>query len=273
MKRKYRNGSRTIVSLLIGLAFVIPFYITLVTSLDSKADVFRFPPHLLLDFRWNVYVRAWDMFRWPMYIANTILIAVITIAIALASSVLAAYALSFIKFRGRGFVFIVMLVVLMIPGEAHLIPNFVTLAKLNLLDTYWAQILPYGASVFGVFLLRQFFLSLSKDYQDAARIDGAGHLRFLWSVALPLCRPILFTIGLYIFIGSWNSLMWPLMVTQSHHVQPVEIALARFLQNNSVDWRRLSAAAVFTTLPVILVFVFLQKYIIRGISRGEGVRG
>lgn len=273
MPAKLWTRLQTTIAIAIGLAFVIPFYITVVTSLDSKGDVFMFPPHLWLDFHWGVYARAWGMFRWPMYFANTVLIAVLTIAIALVTSILAAYALSFIPFPGRGLVFSLMLVVLMIPSEAHLIPNFVTLAKFNLLDTYWAQILPYGASVFGIFLLRQFFLSLPKDYWDAARLDGAGHWRFLWAVAVPLARPVLFTVGLYIFIGCWNSLMWPLMVTQSHHVQPVELALARFLQNNSVDWRRLSAAAVFTTLPVILVFMFLQKYIVRGISRGEGVRG
>ncbi|QSO46049.1 carbohydrate ABC transporter permease [Alicyclobacillus mengziensis] len=273
MHRRFLGISRTVIAVIIGLAFIVPFYITVVTSLDSKADVFQFPPHLWLDFHWDVYARAWGMFRWPMYFGNTVLIAAVTIVIALTTSILAAYALSFIQFRGRELLFSLILVVLMIPSEAHLIPNFVTLAKLDLLDTYWAQILPYGASVFGIFLLRQFFLTLPKSYWDAARIDGAGHLRFLWTVAVPLCKPILFTIGLYIFIGSWNSLMWPLMVTQSHHVQPVEVALARFLQGNSVDWRRLSAAAVFTTLPVIIVFLFLQKYIIRGIGRGEGVRG
>lgn len=213
------------------------------------------------------------MFRWLMYFGNTVLMAAITIAISLTTSVMAAYALSFIEFRGREVIFSLILLVMMIPGEAHLIPNFVLLAILHLLDTYAAQILPYCVSVFGIFLLRQFFLSLPKDYWEAARIDGCGHLRFLWSIALPLCRPILFTISLYIFIGSWNSLMWPLMVTQSHTVQPVEVALARFLDNNSVDWRRLSAASVFTTAPVIILFLLLQKYIIRGISRGEGING
>ncbi|KYP81300.1 carbohydrate ABC transporter permease [Ferroacidibacillus organovorans] len=273
MFRLGRRYVRALISLGIGLSFLFPLYIALVTSLDTKADVFQFPPHLTLDGRLGVYVRAWNMFPWMMYFGNTLFIAFVTILIALATSVLAAYALSFIEFRGREWVFSLILVVMMIPSEAHLIPNFVILAMMNLIDTYWAQILPYGASVFGIFLLRQFFLSLPKDYWDAARIDGCGHLRYLWSVALPLSRPILFTVSLYIFIGSWNSLMWPLMVTQSHNVQPVEVALAHFLDNNSVDWRRLSAASLFTTMPVILLFLLLQRYIIRGISRGEGIQG
>ncbi|MCY0887019.1 MAG: carbohydrate ABC transporter permease [Alicyclobacillaceae bacterium] len=273
MARALKKIPRPVFGLLIGLSFLLPLYFTLVTSLDTKADVFRFPPHLTFDWQWSVYARAWHMFRWPMYFGNTVLIAAVTIALALTTSILAAYALSFIEFRGRNLVFSLILLVLMIPAEAHLIPNYITLAKMNLVDTYWAQILPYGASVFGIFLLRQFFLTLPKDYWEAARMDGCGHLRFLWSVALPQCKPILFTIGLYIFIGSWNSLMWPLMVTQSHHVQPVEVALARFLDGNSVDWRRLSAASVFTTLPVVIMFLIFQKHIIRGISRGEGVKG
>ncbi|MHB1629687.1 MAG: carbohydrate ABC transporter permease [Bacilli bacterium] len=273
MGKTARGFARSLAALGVGLSFLLPLYIALVTSLDTKADVFTFPPHLTLDWQWQVYGQAWHMFRWLMYFANTALIAGVTIAISLTVSILAAYALSFIEFPGREVLFGFILLVIMIPGEAHLIPNFVLLNLMNLLDTYAAQILPYCVSVFGIFLLRQFFLSLPRDYREAARIDGCGHLRFLWSIALPLCRPILFTIGLYIFIGSWNSLMWPLMVTQSHHVQPVEVALARFLDNNSVDWRRLSAASIFTTLPVIGVFLLLQKHIIRGVSRGEGISG
>lgn len=273
MARRVTGALRALLALAVGLAFLVPLYISLVTSLDTKADVFTFPPHLALDWQWGVYAKAWGMFRWPMYFASTVFIAVCTIALAVTTSVLAAYALSFIRFRGREALFTLILLVMMIPGEAHLIPNYVTLSVLNLLDTYAAQILPYGASVFGIFLLRQFFLSLPKDYRDAAQIDGCGHLRFLWSIALPLARPVLFTMTLYIFIGSWNSLMWPLMVTQSHRVQPVEVAVARFLSGNSVDWRRLSAASIFTTLPIVALFLLLQKHILRGISRGEGLQG
>ncbi|QQE79150.1 carbohydrate ABC transporter permease [Alicyclobacillus sp. SO9] len=273
MKTHISPALRAVFALLVGLAFLLPLYFTLVTSLDTKADIFTFPPHLTFDWQWSVYAKAWSMFRWPMYFANTLLIAGVTIVLALTTSVLAAYALSFVRFRGRTFIFSLILLVLMIPNEAQLIPNYLTLAVVHLTDTYWAQILPYGASVFGIFLLRQFFLSFPKDYWDSVRIDGGGHLQFLWHVVLPQSRPILFTIGLYIFIGSWNSLMWPLMVTQSHHVQPVEVALARFLTGNSVLWRRLSAASVFTTLPVVILFLVFQRYIIRGISRGEGIQG
>jgi multiple sugar transport system permease protein len=257
----------------VALIFLVPLYIALVTSLDTRADVFSFPTHLLLDFDFSPYARVWGMARWPMYFLNTAFITGTTIVLALATSVLAAYALSFLRFGFRERLFVLILLVLMIPAEALLIPNYVVLHLLGLLNTYWAQILPYGVSVFGIFLLRQFFLSLPSSYWDAARIDGCGHLRFLWSVALPLAAPTLFTIALYIFIGSWNSFQWPLIVTTSHHVQPIEVAVARLTQAHSVDWRRLSAAGLMATLPLILVYALVQKQIIRGISRGEGLQG
>ncbi len=270
---KSSQGLRILVSVVVGVMFLFPLYIAFVTSLDTKADVFTFPPHLLPAFDWEPYVHVWHMARWPMYFGNTLFITLTTIAIALTTSILAAYALSFLKFRYREAIFVIFLLVLMVPAEALLIPNYVILHLMGLLNTYWAQILIYGGSVFGIFLLRQFFLSLPQSYWDAARIDGAGHLRFLWSVALPMARPVLFTIGLYIFIGSWNSFQWPLIVTSSHHVQPIEVAVSRLMLAHSVDWRRLSAAGIMATMPLVILFFFVQKYLIRGIGRGEGTQG
>lgn len=271
--RTMLKGFRAVVALAVALSFLFPLYIALVTSMDTSAHLFMFPPHLVPDFDFRPYIEMWHMGRWPMYFGNTVFITLTTIVIALATSVLGAYALSFIEFKGRGAVFLLVLLVLMVPTEALLIPNYVILHEMNLVNTRWAQILPYGGSVFGVFLLRQFFLSLPKSYWDAARIDGASHLRFLWSVALPLAKPVLFTIGLYIFIGSWNSFQWPLIVTTSHNVQPIEVEVQRLMSSQSVEWRRLSAAGIMATLPLVILFLFVQKYIIQGVSRGEGIQG
>lgn len=273
--RPYRStlkGFRGLVALAVALSFLFPLYIALVTSMDTPAHVFMFPPHLLPDFNFRPYVEMWHMGPWLMYFKNTVFITGTTIVIALATSVLGAYALSFFEFEGRNAVFMVALFVLMVPSEALLIPNYVILHEMNMLNTLWAQILPFGGSVFGVFLLRQFFLSLPKSYWDAARIDGASHLRFLWSVALPMAKPVLFTIGLYIGIGSWNSFQWPLIVTVSHNVQPIEVEVQRLMSSQSVEWRRLSAAGIMATMPLIVLFLFVQKYIVRGLSRGEGLQ-
>ncbi len=271
-RRTLLRGFRAVLALAVALSFLFPLYIALVTSMDTPAHVFMFPPHLIPDFDFRPYVEMWYMGRWPMYFANTVFITGTTVAIALTTSILSAYALSFLEFRGRNAVFLLILLVMMVPAEALLIPNYVILHEMHLLNTRWAQILPYGGSVFGVFLLRQFFLSLPKSYWDAARIDGASHLRFLWSVALPLAKPVLFTIGLYIFIGSWNSFQWPLIVTTSHTVQPIEVEVQRLVSSQSVEWRRLSAAGIMATMPLVVLFLFVQKHIVRGLSRGEGIQ-
>ncbi len=264
---------RALLAVAAALLFLGPIYIALVTSLDTAAHVFVFPPHLVPDWDFHPYIRVWQMARWAMYFGNTVFIAVVTIAIALTTSVLAAYALSFLHFRGRDLVFALVVAVLMVPAEALLIPNYIILHGMGLLNTYWAQILPFGASAFGIFLLRQFFLTFPTSYWDAARVDGAGHMRFLWSVVLPLAIPTLTTIGLYIFIGVWNSFQWPLIVTVSHHVQPIEVAVSRLMMAHSVDWRRLSAAGTMVTLPLVVVFLSLERYILRGISRNAGLQG
>lgn len=264
---------RTAVAGVVSIAFIFPLYIALVTSLDKKANVFTFPPNLVLNFDFRPYLEVWGMGRWLMYLSNTLFITATTILIALATTVLAAYALSFLKFKSRDLVFFLILAVLMVPAEALLIPNYVVLHLFGLLNTRWAQILPFGGSAFGIFLLRQFFLSLPQSYWDSARMDGAGHLRFLWNIALPLCRPTLFTLGLFIFIGCWNSFQWPLIVTVSHSVQPLEVEVSRLMTAHSVDWRRLSAAGIMTTMPLVVLYLFLQKYILQGIRRGDGMNG
>jgi multiple sugar transport system permease protein len=271
--REIRHWGRNLVALGAGLTFLFPLYIDWVTSMDTPRDLFTFPPHLLPDGDFHPYLRVWAMGRWPMYFANTLDITLMTILIALTTSVLAAYALSFLRFRGRETVFAVLLFALMIPFEALLIPNYVILHLMHLVNTRWAQILPFGGSIFGIFLLRQFFLSLPKSYWDAARMDGAGHLQFLWSVALPLARPVLYTVGLYIFIGTWNAFQWPLIITVSHNVQPIEVEVSRLILAHSTDWRRLSAAGIMVTAPLVVLFFFVQKYIIKGISRGDGIQG
>lgn len=262
---------RAAAAIAIGLSFLLPIYITLVTSLDRPQHVFVYPPHLTLDWNFSVWAQTWRGNTWLLAITNTVVIAAATIAIALATTVLCAYALVYIPFRGKGVVWTALLAVLMIPEQALLIPNFVTMAKLHLVDTRIAQIIPYGASIFGVFLLRQHMLTLPREYHDAAKMDGCGHLAFLWRVVLPLSKPVLFTIALYIFIGCWNSLIWPLMVTSSPRVQPIEVLLSTFLTQDSSNWQGLSAAAMFATLPMVLLFALFRKPILRGISKSSGI--
>jgi ABC-type glycerol-3-phosphate transport system permease component len=155
-----------------------------------------------------------------------------------------------------------------------LVPNFLLAQKMGLYDTYAIQILPWGASVFGIFLLRQFFSTLPDEIFEAAELDGAGALRMLLQVAGPLAVPTLILVALNTFMGAWNSFVWPYFMTKSDELRPIEVGLQTFQSENGNDWTGMSAAVVFTTLPVILLFLFLQKYFVRGAVGMDGaVRG
>ena len=269
--RRFRSG---LLAILIGVLFAFPFYWVVVTSLNTPDRVFQFPPNFLPGSHTHNYAQAWSEAPWTRYFLNTVLIAGSTVALVLATSLLAGFALCVMRFRGREVCLFLVLSILMIPKVVLLIPDYVVLSSLHWLDTYWAQIIPWGASVFGIFLLRQFFQSLPQELVEAAELDGASQLKFLFTVAAPLARPALITIGLYIFIASWNSFLWPFIMTSNPHVQPIEVGLSTFFGTNGTDWPGLSAAVVFTTLPIMIVFMLSQRRLVAGASAAtEGLKG
>ena len=252
-----------------------PFYWMVTTAFKSFFEATQFPPTLIPQ-EWHLenFPIAWSAAPWGRYFANTILISAAVTAGELVTAVLAAYAFARMTFRGKGVIFAIFLATLMIPGEATLIPNFVLMSRryLNLYDTYWAQILPFLATAFSIFLLRQFFLAVPNELQDAARMDGAGHLRFLWSVVLPISIPALVTVALITFLGSYNSFLWPLIVTSSADVRPVQIGMAQFRTENGSQYHLLMAAATLVIAPVVLLYLGAQRYLIQGVAR-SGIRG
>jgi len=254
----------------VGVVFAFPFYWVLVTAFSHPSQAIEFPPHLVPDAYIENFVKAWKSAPWARYFLNTVLIAVSTVVLALLTSILAGFALGFTRFRGREVWFALILSLLMVPPVALIIPDYVILNDLHWLNTYQAQIVPWGASVFGIFLLRQAFLALPDELVEAAALDGAGQLRFLWEVALPLARPVLVVIGLYVFIGSWNSFLWPFIMTSSPAVQPIEVGLATFFGAIGTQWTQLSAAVVFTTLPIMVVFLVAQRHLVEGAYAATG---
>ncbi|WP_083975632.1 carbohydrate ABC transporter permease [Kitasatospora mediocidica] len=263
-----------IVAVLAGLLFLLPFYYVVVTSLNSASVSASVSDILLPHWQWANYSRAWAAAPWPRLFLNTLLIASATVLLALATSLLAGFAFGVMRFRGRGLLFGLVMSVLMIPGTVLIIPDYIIANDINWLDTYWIQIVPWGASVFGIFLVRQFFMGLPQEIFDAAELDGAGRLRMLWSIGIPLVRPAIVIISLNVFLASWNSFLWPFIMTSSPDVQPVEVGLAAFAGANGVDFPALSAAVVFTTAPILLFFLFLQRHFITGaMSTAGGVRG
>lgn len=265
--RRFRAG---LLALLIGVVFAFPFYWVIVTSFSSTNRVYQFPPDFLPGTVTGNYSRAWGEATWVRFFVNTVFIAGATVALVLITSLLAGFALGVTRFKGRELVLFGVLSILMIPKVVLLIPDYVVLSKLHWLDTYWAQIVPWGASVFGIFLLRQFFQSLPQEIVEAAELDGATQMQFLRTIAAPLARPALITIGLYVFIASWNSFLWPFIMTSSPKVQPIEVGLSTFYGTNGTDWTGLSAAVVFTTLPIMIVFMIAQRRLIEGASATTG---
>jgi multiple sugar transport system permease protein len=264
-----------VAAVLVGLLFLVPFYWVVVTSLNPDSSMYSFPPSLVPHFYWANYVRAWHAAPWLRYLGNTLLIAGCTVVLCVLTSLLAGFAFGVMRFPGRKVLFALVLSVLMVPQVALLIPDFQIASFLGWLDTYWIQIVPWGASVFGIFLVRQFLIGVPAELFEAAELDGAGRLRILWSIGAPLVLPALIIVGLNTFMASWNSFVWPsIMAPTDPSVRPVELGLYNFLQAAGTDYTGLCAAVTFTTIPVLVVFLLLQRHFIAGaFSAAGGVRG
>jgi multiple sugar transport system permease protein len=260
---------RYVVVSVAALIALFPLYWIFVTSLLTTHDAFANIPRFIPDWDWSNYTRAWSLAPWMQYFVNSIFIASCTIVLAVTTSLLAGYAFGMMKFPGRQLLFLAILGLIMIPGEATLIPSYLIVSAFNWIDTYQAQIIPFGVSISGIFLLRQFFMSLPPSLWEAAQLDGCSRFGFLWRVAAPLARPALAVIALQVFIGSWNAFLWPYLVTNSDALRPVEVGLQAFVSADGTDPTALAAAAAFTTLPILVVFLVAQRQFIEGISVGS----
>jgi multiple sugar transport system permease protein len=263
------------VLLVVGLAVAYPFYFMVTSGLKDFAEASQTPPTLWpRELHFENFAEAWSKAPWGRHFLNTVLVATATTAGILVTSVLAAYAFAQMAFKGKTVAFTVLLATYMMPAEATLIPNFLLMSRryLNLYDTYLALILPFLASAFAIFLLRQQFRSIPQELRDAARIDGAGHLRYLWSVVLPLSVPALVTLGVISFLASWNSFQWPLIMTSRPDIQPVQVGLNAFRGETGSHYHLLMAAAAFVVAPVVLLYLVAQRYLVQGVAR-TGIRG
>lgn len=255
----------------IGAGF--PFFWMIATSLKTRGEATRNPPTILpASPQWHNYVAAWQAAPFGRYFLNTTFIALAVVAGMLVTSVLAAYAFARLDFWGKGVIFTLFLATMMIPFEATLIPNYVIITRLGWYNTYLALIVPWTANVVSIFLLRQFFVSVPQDLYDAAALDGAGHLRLLWSILIPLARAPLAATIIFSFLGSWNSLLWPLIVTSKANLRPIQLGLSVFVTEAGSDPHLLMAASAFTILPIIVIYFLAQRQFIEGIA-SSGLKG
>ncbi|HAH86106.1 MAG TPA: sugar ABC transporter permease, partial [Armatimonadetes bacterium] len=244
---------------------LIPLLWMLSTSLKEPGAVFsssmQWIPNPVV---WQNYVEAWNAQPFGRFYLNSIFVgAMVTIGQVVTSS-MAAYAFARLEFPGRDKLFFAYLATMMIPGAVTMIPQFILVRKLNWVDTYWALILPGLFSAFGTFMLRQFFMTLPRDLEEAAKIDGCSLFGIYWKIIMPLSMPALATLTTMTFMGSWNNFMWPLIVTNSLEMKTLPIGLQAFQGQFSVEWTLLMAASLFTLLPVIVVFLAGQRYFVEG---------
>jgi sn-glycerol 3-phosphate transport system permease protein len=260
--------------LVLAVVFTVicfPVYYTIVGSLMGPADIASYPAALWPRHGWRLenFTHALAAIPLGRQYLNSVLVAGLITVGQLATSVLAAYAFAFLPMRGRSAWFAVFLVTMMIPGEAILIPNFLTISSAGLINTVPALVLPFVASGFGVFLLRQAFLGFPTELRDAARIDGAGHVAFVWHILLPVVRPALAALAIYSFLGAWNMYLWPLLVTQTPEMQTIQIGITQLRSADNFDGGMVLAGTLLAVLPTIVLVVFGQRLIVRGLTAGS----
>jgi multiple sugar transport system permease protein len=243
------------------------------TSLMGELDVFRFPPRFLPStYRWQNYPEAMSMQPFGRYFLNTAIVAAVSVLSQLMFCSMAAYAFARLRFLGRDRLFAAYLATMMMPAVVTLIPSFLLITTFGWMNTYQALVGPSLSSVWGIFLLRQFFMTIPRDLEDAARVDGASELMIYWRIILPLSRPALATLAIFAFMASWKDFLWPLIVTNQTDMRTVEVGIAGFNSLYTTDWPHQMAAAVLVMLPVIVVFFAAQKYFVRGITM-SGLKG
>ncbi len=269
-RKRVRLGFTHILLILTSIAMGMPFFWMITTAIKASTEVYKFPPIWIPEtIHWDNFVTAWQAAPFTQFYINSIITAVVGVALEVTIALLSAYAFARIDFPKRDTIFMVVLAGMMIPGQLTLIPNYVTLSRLGWINTYQGIIIPHVSSVFGAFLLRQAILGMEREIFEAAEVDGASHLKMLFSIALPMARPVVATLGLFLFIAKWNAYLWPLIVTNSENMRtlPVGLAMVRKAEYQ-IGPEHLMAASLFVLLPVLMVFVFTQKQLIEGIASG-----
>ncbi|MBL1208835.1 carbohydrate ABC transporter permease [Geminocystis sp. GBBB08] len=245
--------------LLSGLVIILsPLIIVLYTSFFSYSN----NP----SFTFKYYQEAWEKGNFLLGFTNSSIVAIAVTIFQVITSILAGYALARLEFRGKNIVLLLILATLVIPFQILVIPIFLILKSGNLINTYWALILPTAASGFGIFLMRQYFSTIPIELEQAATLDGANTLQIIWYILFPLAKPAIITLSLFTFIGEWNDLFKPLVFTNNPNLITVQLSLASFQEQFTSNWSLLMAAVIIATIPVIILFIIGQKQFIEGIG-------
>jgi multiple sugar transport system permease protein len=258
--------SQTLLSL-IALLFLLPIIWMVLSALKPSAEVFTVPPKAFgSSIMWGNFAEAWNYLPFGRFILNTVFVAGVGTSITLVASALSGYAFARLNFRFRGGLFVLYLSTLIVPQEVIVIPMFLVMKELGWVNSYQALILPWAFTAFGTFLLRQFFLTVPKELEEAAKLDGCGHLRILTRIFVPVSAPALAVLAVFTFISYWNSFLWPLITISDTNKMTVPLGLQLFLGQQGQRWELLMAASTIAMVPTIALVIALQKYLVRGIA-------
>lgn len=277
-QREIRVKLFAYILLTLGAAtMILPFLWMVATSLKELNAIYVQPKNWVqmfmpTSFIWQNYVKAFQVVPFARFYLNSVLVAIcVTLGQVLTSS-FAAYAFARLQFPGRDKIFFAYLATMMIPGSVTMIPVFILMKLFNWIDSYKALVIPAIFTAYGTFMLRQFFMTLPRDLEDAAKIDGCGFFGIYWKIILPLSRPAIATLTTFTFMGNWGSFMWPLVVTNTMEMRTLPIGLESFKTLYSTDWNLLMAGSVMAMLPIIIIFIFNQRYFIEGVKL-TGIKG
>jgi len=264
-----------------AVLMLLPFVWMLSTSLKPPYELFTVPPTWIpSQLQWDTYARAMSAGNFGRYALNSLFLGVANVVTNVLLSALAGYAFARLRFPGNNVLFLLVLATLMVPYQVTIIPLFVIIRHIPLfggndilgqggigwINSYWGLIVPGAVGAFGIFMLRQFFQTLPKELEDAARIDGASELRIFWQIMLPLAMPAVATLAIFSFQSGWNAFLWPLLITTTDDMRTIQLGLTVFVQQYSTQWDQLMAATVVATMPVILAFAIGQRLLVRGIA-------
>ena len=258
--------ARYAIMLALAFVFIMPFVWMLSTSLKELNKVFAFPPDWIpKPVVWQNYIRIWQVAPFGRYFLNSIVMTAGIMIGQILLSFTAAYAFARIKFRGSSVLFLIYLGTMMVPAQTRIIPLYLLVLNMGILDTYAALILPAIFNAFAVFLLRQFFLTVPRDMDEAAIIDGANHWNILTRIMVPLSKPVLSALSVFIFLQGWNALLWPLIATSSARMRVLAVGLTSFSDIYGTDWPLLMTGSILVVLPTLIVYLVNQQFITRGI--------
>lgn len=274
--RARRMATQTVVHIaliVLALSMLLPYYWMFINSIKGPQG-FTTDPYSLLPTAMSLesFDYVWTTGRVSVYLKNSFLYAAIVLVVQLLINSMAAYAFARVEFPGRNALFMAILATMMLPYSVLLIPSYLIVWKIGWANTVPGVVVPGFASAFGIFMLRQFFLNIPRELEDAARIDGCSRFRIYWNIIIPLAKPAMITLGVFIFIGEWSSFIWPLVVLNDWKLYPITVGIALFRLEQGMFWDRTFAASVFASVPLILLFLIGQRYIIGGINL-TGLKG